>query len=127
MKHMFGCGIIKSKYTKKGDWLLLGSIILIAAVLFLFLRLASYKAGYVHISYDGADIAVLSLTEDTVYEVESAGSNTVVISAGKVFVESADCPDQICVKHIPVSMSGETIICLPHKLAITISSKDTGQ
>ena len=30
------------------------------------------------------------------------------------------CPDKICVHHKPISMTGENIICLPHKLVIDI-------
>lgn len=40
---------------------------------------------------------------------------------GKVRMESADCKDQICVHHKPISDSRESIICLPHKLAVEIT------
>ena len=33
----------------------------------------------------------------------------------------SSCPDLICVKHQAVSGTGESIICLPHKLIIEIS------
>ena len=42
------------------------------------------------------------------------------IQDGQAFIEEADCPDKLCVKHKPISRNGESIICLPHKLAIRI-------
>jgi hypothetical protein len=33
---------------------------------------------------------------------------------------SSDCHNQVCVEHAPISHSGESIICLPHKLVVTI-------
>ncbi|MCH5249444.1 MAG: NusG domain II-containing protein [Lachnospiraceae bacterium] len=33
----------------------------------------------------------------------------------------SSCPDKICVHHRAISMTGENIICLPHKLVIEIT------
>lgn len=33
----------------------------------------------------------------------------------------SSCPDKICVHHRAISMTGENIICLPHKLVIKIT------
>lgn len=46
--------------------------------------------------------------------------NLLCISDGKIRMESADCKDQICVHHKPISGIHESIICLPHKLVIEI-------
>lgn len=47
--------------------------------------------------------------------------NLLCIAGGKVWMEEADCRDQICVHHKPVSGSRESIICLPHKLVIEMT------
>ena len=39
-------------------------------------------------------------------------------------MRKADCPDQICKNHKPIRKSGETIVCLPHKAVIEISSEE---
>lgn len=36
----------------------------------------------------------------------------------------SSCPDKICVNHRAISMTGENIICLPHKLVIEISGDE---
>lgn len=48
--------------------------------------------------------------------------NLLAVSASGVFMEAADCPDQICVHHIPIYGNRESIICLPHKLVVEITS-----
>lgn len=53
-------------------------------------------------------------------EIVIDDSNTLVIKDGMVDMIYADCPDRICVKHTPISHAGETIICLPNKIVVTI-------
>lgn len=48
--------------------------------------------------------------------------NLISVTDGKVTVEAADCSDQICVHHKPISSKGESIICLPHRLVVEIDS-----
>lgn len=43
-----------------------------------------------------------------------------VIDDGAAYMESADCPNQICVHHNPVSHKGETIVCLPNRIIVEI-------
>lgn len=49
--------------------------------------------------------------------------NTLKLSKSGVSMEAADCPDQICVHHIPIKGGGESIICLPHKLVVEIQGE----
>ncbi len=35
-------------------------------------------------------------------------------------METARCPDQICVRHKAISRNGENIICLPYKIVVSI-------
>jgi hypothetical protein len=48
------------------------------------------------------------------------GKCILVISDGKADMESADCPNQICVHHSAISHTGETIVCLPNRVVIEI-------
>ena len=47
--------------------------------------------------------------------------NQLVIQDNKAWIESANCSHQVCVKHPKIQYSGETIVCLPHHLVITIT------
>ncbi len=49
---------------------------------------------------------------------EGSSYNLIAIDGERVWMQAADCPDQICVHHIPIKGGGESIICLPHKLVV---------
>lgn len=51
---------------------------------------------------------------------EGNSYNLLAVSGEYVWMEAADCRDQICVHHIPISDGGESMICLPHKLVVEI-------
>ena len=112
--------------TIKHDLILLAVFILIAAILFLMLNRTDKTEGdYVYITLDNIEYATIPLDKDTVLSIDSdKGKNIVVVSDKEVYVESADCPDQICVDHANIMYEGETIVCLPHRLIITIISKE---
>lgn len=65
----------------------------------------------------------MPLSEDGQVTVATAeGKNTIVVEGGKVRVESADCPNQDCVHQGEISQAGQQIVCLPHKLVVSIES-----
>lgn len=41
---------------------------------------------------------------------------------GVADMTSADCPDHLCVKQKAISKEGESIICLPNKVVVTVKS-----
>jgi len=47
-------------------------------------------------------------------------SEILVISDGKASVLEASCPDLVCAHHKPIQNTGETIVCLPNKVIITV-------
>ena len=53
-------------------------------------------------------------------EVNYISYNLISVTEGTVVIEAADCKDQICVHHKPISSMGESIICLPHRLVVEI-------
>lgn len=57
----------------------------------------------------------------------SPGRNTVRVEQGKIAVVGADCPDKICVRQGFIENGVLPIVCLPHKLTISVSgdSADT--
>lgn len=112
--------------TIKHDLILLAMFILIAAILvFIINRTDEIKGDYVLITLNNSEYARIPLNKDTVLSIDSdKGKNTVVVSDKEVYVESADCPDQICVDHAHIMYEGETIVCLPHRLIIKIVSEE---
>lgn len=106
---------------KKAD-VVLSAAVAFAAVALLIFNILSYKGGKTAvITVDGELFGRYSLQSDQTVEIKSGlGSNTVSIKNGAVTVEAADCPDGYCVSHVSIGKSGETIVCLPHRLVIEI-------
>ncbi len=121
------------KYIRKADIVLL--IILVACGLAATAAIAmSHSDGdTVVIQSDGKLYATFSLFENRTIDIPAPGSkssgdknhpytkyNTVVIQDGKVSVTEATCKNQVCVHHSDISLSGESIVCLPNKLLVRI-------
>ncbi len=80
----------------------------------------------VEVRVDGELVAEYSLGRDITVDIEGVGGiNRLVISGGEAMVEYADCPDGICSAHAKISRSGESIVCLPHRVIITVKSRAT--
>ena len=71
---------------------------------------------------DGAVVGEYPLSQDIDLVIESPGrgTNHLVIQDGKATVTEASCPDKICVRQGPASESGQTIVCLPNRVVVTI-------
>ena len=105
---------------RKGDIALI-----IVAVIFLVLRLIPKPTGgTVIITLNGEVYREVSLNENSEIPIETEfGENTVVIEKGEVFVTDANCPDELCEKD-RISKSGESIVCLPNRLSVTVGGKN---
>ena len=111
---------------KKADIIIAAVVLVAAALVFLCLNMFAGGGSVAVVEKDGAVIAELPLNTDTVYEVTDGAkvTNTVEVKDGKVSVVSADCPDKICVKHREIDKSGESIVCLPNKVIVTVEGGD---
>ncbi len=112
---------------KKCDFLLIAGLLALCGIIFIFFNINKENGSVVNISIDGAEYMLLPLNEDTTLRIPETGAdyNIITIKDGKASVTEADCPDSICVKHSAIHLNGETIICLPHKLSISISDNET--
>lgn len=105
----------------RNDVLLAAALLLLGGALALFLWLTRQTGGIVSVQMDGQVILELPLDEDTqIILGEGEHTNTLVIRGGKAQVVEASCPDKICVGHGAIQYAGESIVCLPHKLVITV-------
>lgn len=108
---------------KKADFIIIAVTAAAVCVLLVLLYGVNGASGaYVQIEIDGAVVETLPLDTDTVYEISTngGGENTLVIEEGFARVTEANCPDGICKDHSKIRRNCETIICLPHKVVITV-------
>lgn len=115
---------------KNGGRLFRNDVIFIAVLLLtvsafgLCFYLLRGEGDRVVVTVDGKEFGSYSLTEDVTVEIctgaQNENLNVLVIKGGKAYVETATCPDGICAGHKPISREGESIVCLPHKVVITV-------
>lgn len=70
----------------------------------------------------------IPLGEDGSYPIETdLGTNVVAVENGEAHMEDADCPGHDCIDQGAIGSAGEIIVCLPHKLIVTIEgTEDNG-
>lgn len=113
---------------KKGDTAIFLSIILLTLVL-----LGVYYVREFFLNKNYAELkAVIKIDGEVQREIylsnhnerftinTDKGYNIIWVHDGGIEIEEADCPDQICVNTAFINKPGQMIVCLPHKLVITI-------
>ena len=111
---------------KKNDLILIFGILILSLFFYggmhLWQKSHTDDSAYVEVKIDGEIYGTYALDEDIRERIESAdgGYNILVISDGKASIEEANCPDKICVNHRAVHYSGDSVVCLPHKLTVTV-------
>ena len=112
----------KKAALKRGDLYLIVGCLLAALVccgLWLLLR---KDGGTVIVEQNGRETARYALTEDRTVRIEGEGGyNLLVIQNGEAWLSEADCPNLLCVKAGKIRYAGQSIVCLPHKLAVRIT------
>lgn len=119
----------KKKAFGRRDLILLLAVLVIGliGIVILYTRPAALN-GEVEVAVDGEVVMTLPLSEDTEVTIEGVdgGENLLVIQDGTAKIESASCPDGICVRHYAISRDGESIICLPNRVVVTIRGGEKG-
>lgn len=115
---------ISSKKRFKNDIIFIFALMLIISVFGSIYFLARSAGNTVTVTVDGEFFAEYPLGNDRTEEIHIGKNlNVLVIESGKAYVKEASCPDGICSSHKPISRDGESIICIPNKVVITISTK----
>lgn len=112
---------------KKRDWILLAAIILLILGSFSLRELFAdhHRSGVAVIESDGQIYGEYPLAQDQEIAVEYEDHiNIVVIEDRTVFVREADCDNQQCVRQGRISRNGQSIICLPHRMIITLKDAE---
>lgn len=107
---------------KKADLIVIAVVLAVVGVLAFFLYFVNGNDGkYVQVEHDGKIVETIELNKDFEKQYNFDGeTNTLVIKDGKADVTEANCKDGYCEKQKPIHRSGESIICLPHKLVISV-------
>ena len=108
---------------KRNELFFAGGLLLAALILYGVFRLSAREpAIYVEVSINGQSVREFPLDEDTEYTIESenGGTNRLIIQDGAARIEEASCPDKICISQGSIRERGQTIVCLPNRVVITV-------
>ena len=117
----------KKAAPKRGDLYLMVGCLLAALVCCCLWFLLRQDGGTVIVEQNGQETARYALSEDRTVRIEGEGGyNLLVIEGGEVYLSEADCPTQLCMKTGKIRYAGQSIVCLPHRLAVRIMGGASG-
>ena len=116
----------KKERRVRNDILLIAALLLISALGAVYLFVFRSGGNMVEVTVDGKLYGKYSLSQNITEDIYSGENksqcNRLIIRNGKAFVETATCPDGICVAHRKIFRDGESIVCLPNRVVITVTT-----
>ena len=116
------------KWLKKRDIILIVSLLVVGIIaLVIWHFIYSVDGKYVTIEQRDNLIRIYPLNVDKEIEIEHRGEvvNKIIIEDGYCYMEEAECPDHLCIKQGKVNKSGQTIVCLPNRVVVTVVDSDS--
>ena len=121
MKEFFS--LIKTKY--RLDVLIVAALLLVSLALLLVMTLTREEGASIVVEIDGQTVATYSLYQNGEYAL-NGGTNVLVIENGQAYLNYSNCPDHTCEKTGKIQYVGQTIVCLPNRLTVTIKGEASG-
>ena len=106
-----------SKY--KNDLIVIVALILLSVLFLLFSNIFKKDGAYAEVTVNGEVVGSYPLVSDGTYTL-NGGTNILVIDGGTAYLSYSDCPDHTCENIGRIKHVGETIICLPNHLTVTV-------
>lgn len=119
------------KMMKPGDIVLLVFLVVLSflpVIIFSYAnRSSNVEYNIALISVDGEVLHHFELKDDAqqevyVYTDGHGHENTIVREGTIVTISEASCPDQLCVRQGDAYRVGDTLVCLPHRLLVEVTS-----
>ena len=113
------------------DFIIIAAVCAVALSL-LFLPFLQEKGNTVTVSVRrGGETVILhecALSDDRSFDIENNGiSLTVVISGGEAYVAHSDCDDRVCQNSGKISRAGQSIICAPAGVVISVGGGEADE
>ncbi len=107
------------------DIILIAVILAVAVVLLIVTGSHGTEGSYVSVMLQNDEIARYSLSNDGIYAI-NGGTNTIEIKDGKVRMIEAQCPNHLCVHQGWIGLEGQSIVCLPNKVTVSVCGTGDG-
>ncbi|MBQ8176972.1 MAG: NusG domain II-containing protein, partial [Oscillospiraceae bacterium] len=111
------------KIINKRDTIIIILIIIFALASLIIPKLAD-SGGYAVVKYGNEVVARLDLDKSGDYTFPEFEGMVFTVADGTISVTESNCGDHTCMRTGAISRSGEVIVCVPNKAAVTIESKE---
>lgn len=109
--------------TLRADIMLIAAMLVLSLLLGIGLRVFGSAGAVAVVSVDGVETGRYPLSREGSFPL-NGGTNTLVIENGTARVVDADCPDRLCVRQGTIRYTGQSIICLPNRLVVTLEGAE---
>ncbi len=104
----------------RNDIILVFSLIAVSLIVMLFFLLTREDGATVRIEQGGEVFGEYSINTNKEIKLDGA---VLVIENGHAHIRSATCSDKLCEKQGKIAKAGETIVCLPNKIVVTVNKE----
>lgn len=89
------------------------------------------SAATVVVTVDGQEVLRRPMAVEDSYEIrqEDGSVNIIAVEDGAVYMKEDNCRDGLCIRQGKMKNAAKTIVCLPHKLVVSLTGdepEDTG-
>ena len=118
-------GSEKTKKSYLADIIVISAIVLITLLFLLFSFAFKSEGAYVTVEVDGVKTGEYSLSKNATYTL-NGGTNVLVIENGVAYLSYSNCPDHTCENTGKIRYVGQSIICLPNRVTVTVRGDTDG-
>ena len=106
------------------DIIVISTILILSLSALLIYNLTKTEGDVAVVEVNGVKVAEYSLNVNGTYSLNN-GTNVLVIENGLAYLNYSDCPDHTCEKKGKIKYVGQTIVCLPNKVSVTIKGNSS--
>ena len=110
---------VNSKKKYRWDILVIAVILFISLALVAITSLTKEQGSVAVVEINGVVAGEYPLSKNGVFPL-NGGTNVLVIEDGVAYLNYSNCPDHTCEHTGKIRYVGQTIVCLPNRLSITI-------
>ncbi len=106
-----------------GDFIIVGAVLIISITLFAFSFFGGEKLTAT-VSLDGETVRQVRLYELDSEEILRVGGCEILLQRDGVTFLSSECPDKLCVNRGKLERAGDTMACIPEKVAVVLRAEE---
>ena len=102
------------------DILLIALLVVLSLSVLLITQISRRDGARVVVEVDGTVVGIYPLSVDGEFLL-NGGTNLLIIEDGTARLVESHCPDRTCELTGRISYVGQTIVCLPNRLSVTVT------